>query len=127
MDVFEPVRKIGLGLPGVEEGTSWGQPALKANGTAFANIATHSSAEPGTLCVRMDFERRDELIAGDPDVYYLKEHYLNYPCVLVRLARIQPDALRDLLAGAHRHITAKAKKPSSKRKARSSGAPGRRG
>ena len=117
-DLFDPVREIGLSLPDVEEGTSWGMPSLKVKGTAFATIASHKSAEPGTLCVRMDFERRDELIAEDPEVYYLKDHYVNYPCVLVRLSRIRLDALRDILGGAHRFVLATAKKPSSKRKAR---------
>ena len=46
-------------------------------------------------------------MAADPDVYYLKDHYVNYPCVLVRLSRIHPDALRDLLGMAWRFVTAK--------------------
>jgi len=49
------------------------------------------------LVVRIDFDRRDELIAEDPDTYYLKDHYINYPVVLVRLNRVDPDALRELL------------------------------
>ena len=41
--------------------------------------------------------QRDELLEADPQTSYVKGHYLNYPCVLVRLARIPDDALRDLL------------------------------
>jgi hypothetical protein len=37
----------------------------------------------------------------------LKEHYLNYPCVVVRLSRIIPHALRDLVIGAHRYVSAR--------------------
>jgi hypothetical protein len=73
----------------------------------FACIASHKSAEPNTLVVRMDFAERDALVEDDPDTYYLKEHYLNYPCVLVRLDRVSADALRDLVAGAHRFVSAK--------------------
>jgi hypothetical protein len=92
-------RVIGLGrsLPDTEEGISWGSPALKTGGQMFAVIPTHKSAEPGSLAVRIDFNDRDELLAADPHTYYVKDHYLNYPCVLVRLARIPDDALRDLL------------------------------
>jgi len=54
----------------------------------------------------MDFEQRYELIAAEPDVYYLKGHYVGYPCVLVRLSRIHPDALRDILGGARRLVIA---------------------
>ena len=35
---------------------------------------------------------------------YVKKHYLNHPCVLVRLTRIRLDALRDLVVGAHRFV-----------------------
>jgi hypothetical protein len=46
---------------------------------------------------RVDFDQRDELMAVEPKTYYLTDHYVNHPCVLVRLTRIHRDALRDLL------------------------------
>jgi CubicO group peptidase (beta-lactamase class C family) len=55
------------------------------------------SAESNTLAVCIDFHQRDELIAEEPKTYYLTDHYVTYPCVLVRLSRIREDALRDLL------------------------------
>jgi hypothetical protein len=94
---FDVVRKMGLALPGVEESTAYRSPALKVRGRMFACLAIHRSAEPNTLVVCIDFEQRDALIAGEPQTYYLTDHYVNYPCVLVRLARIHQDALRDLL------------------------------
>src|SRR5215831_16040047 len=97
---FDMVRKIGRTFPGVEESTCYGQPALKIGGKMFACIASHSSAEPGSLAVRMNFARRDELLAEAPEIYYITDHYAGYPSVLARLDRIQPDALRGLLAGA---------------------------
>ena len=56
---------------------------------------------------------RAGLMASDPDSYYLTNHYVNYPVVLVRLSRIHADALRDLLSMAWRFVTMK--KPGSKR------------
>ena len=106
---FDTVRKIGLALPGVEESTAYGSPALKLRGKLLACIPTHRSAEPGSLVVCVSFEDRAELLAGAPDVYYLPEHYVNYPSVLVRLSRITPEVLRDLLSMAHRFRSAKAK------------------
>jgi hypothetical protein len=79
----------------------------------FACIASHKSAEPNTLVVMMDFADRDALVAEEPATYYLKEHYLNYPCVLVRLSRVHPDALRDLVAGAHRFMSARVRRKSA--------------
>ena len=105
---FDAVEKLASGLAGVERSTMYGSPALKVRGQLLACIAVHKSAEPHTLAVRIDFDRRAEMIAADPDVYYLKDHYLNYPVVLVRLSRIHPDALRDLLGASWRIVTAKA-------------------
>lgn len=113
-DPFAPVAAIGGTLPDVELTTSWGKPALKVRGTMFVCIASHTSAEPDTLVVMMDIADRDALIADDPDTCYLKEHYVGYPCVLVRLGRVNADALHGLVVGAHRYVLAKKvkKKPS---------------
>lgn len=107
-DDFDLVRKLGLALPDVEEGTMYGAPALKIRGKLLACMASHKSAEPGSLVVRQDFDDRDGLIADDPRVYYVKPHYLGYPSVLVRLALIEREALRDLLRSAWRTVTASA-------------------
>lgn len=117
-NAFSRVEAIGKTLPDVEVTTSWGVPALKVRGTMFVCIASHKSAEPDTLVVRMDIANRDALIEDDPDTYYLKEHYVGYPCVLVRLGRVHPDALRDLVVGAYRFVLAKGRKQAvTKRKA----------
>jgi hypothetical protein len=36
--------------------------------------------KPNSLMVRIDFERRAELMKAEPDVYYLTNHYANHPC-----------------------------------------------
>ena len=108
---FDTVRKIGLTLPGVEESTSYGAPALKVHGKLLACVPTHRSAEPGSLVVRVDFNARAELLAAAPDVYYVTEHYLNYTAVLVRMSRVTPDALRDFLGMAHKFVTAHRARP----------------
>ncbi len=107
MTDFDTVRRIALSLAGVEESTSYGSPSFKVRGKMLACIPVHKSAEPDSLAVRIDFDRRAELMAAAPDVYYLKDHYVNYPAVLVRLSRIHPDALRDLLGMAWRFVNAK--------------------
>ena len=99
---FDTVRKIGLALPGEEEGTAYGAPALKAHGKLMACVPTHRSAESGSLAVRVGFGERAELLAAAPDVYYVTDHYLNYSAVPVRLSRVTPDVLRDLLGMAHK-------------------------
>src|SRR5207247_4066812 len=104
---FGTVRKIGLGLPDVEESTIYGSPSLKVRGKLLTCLPVHRSAEPDSLAVRIDFDQRAELMADAPDVYYLTDHYVNYPVVLVRMTRIHLDALTDLLGRAWRFVTAK--------------------
>jgi len=112
---FENVRKLGLALPGVEEGTTYRSPALKVRGKLLACVAIHRSAEPNSLAVRIAFEDRAALIAADPDTYYLTDHYAEYPVVLARLSRIHVDALKDLLGMSWRFVTAKSRSRIGKR------------
>ena len=110
MPNFDTVREIALRLPDVEESTIHGAFSLKARGKLLACIPLNKSAEPGSLAVRIDIDRRADLLAVAPDVYYLTDHYLHYPMVLVRLSCIHPDALEDLLRVAWRFVTAKPRK-----------------
>ena len=124
-DPFETVRAIGLTLPDVEATTRYdGASILKAGGAFMAGLATHPSAEPGTLVVRVDLEEREGFLEDAPEIYYVTESYRNYPVVLVRLSRIDRDALRDLLASARLLTLAKGRKRLSTRQP-SSGSPSR--
>lgn len=118
---FDTVRNIGLALPGVEESTAYGQPALKVHGKLLACIPANPSVEPGSLAVRVDFDDRAELLAADPDVYYVTDHYVGYTAVLVRLSRVNPGVLRDLLGMAHKFVTRNAAPRSPVQKRRKPG------
>ena len=115
---FDTVRQIGLGLPGVEDGTAYGVPALKVRGKLLACVPANPSAEPGSVVVRVDFDDRAELLRAAPEVYYVTDHYVDYNAVLVRLSRVNTDVLRDLLGMAYKFVTAEAagRSPSPKRR-----------
>jgi hypothetical protein len=102
---FNAVRDIALAMPGVEESTAYGFPALKVHGKLLACVPANRSAEPASLVVRVDFDDRAELLAADAAVYYVTDHYAGYSAVLVRLSRIDPGALRDLLGMAWKFVT----------------------
>ncbi|MGH9687722.1 MAG: MmcQ/YjbR family DNA-binding protein [Candidatus Acidiferrales bacterium] len=106
---FDDVRNIALGLPGVKEDAAFGGRAFKVDGKLLACTPTNRSAEPGSLGVRIDVNDRALLLAEAPDVYYVTAHYVPYPMVLVRLSRVTPDMLRDLLRMAHKFVTANSK------------------
>jgi hypothetical protein len=101
---FEAVRVVGREFPELCEGTMYGSPALKIGKRLVACVGVHRPAEPGSLVVRTDFEQRAALLADDPETYYVTDHYANHPVVLVRLARLQHDQLRDLLAAARQWV-----------------------
>lgn len=81
--------------------------------------AINKSAEPNSLVISIDFEQRDALLAEDPATYYVTDHYVNYPSVLVRLSCIDADGLRDLLSASWKFVTSKAraKRPVKRRPA----------
>jgi hypothetical protein len=109
---FDTVRQIGATLPDVEESTSYGTPALKIRGNLFAR--QHQEAD--TLVLRCEFDQREELMAADPDIYFITDHYLNYPWILVRMSRVHQDALQDLLRMACRLAAQDARQPASRKK-----------
>ena len=94
---FDDVRELAADLPGVEHAQGRGAPCLKVNGKLLTCPALHESAEPHSLVVKIAPEQRAKLMAEDPGVYYVTEHYVDYPTVLVRMARIRRTALRDVL------------------------------
>jgi hypothetical protein len=109
-DAFDTVKSAGLALPGVEATTKYdGSPVLKVGGAFMAGLAIHRSAEPGTLVVRVGSENRASLLEDAPETYYLTDHYRSHPVVLVRLSRIDRDALRDLLSVSWRLTLPKAR------------------
>jgi hypothetical protein len=114
---FDTVRKLARELGEVDDTTVHGWPCIKVRGKLLAWMPVKKEVEPGTLAVRIAIDDRAELIANAPEIYYVTDHYLNYPSVLVRLSRIQEDALKDLLGMAWRFTMAKAAKPSRKAKA----------
>jgi hypothetical protein len=107
---FDVVRNLGLALPEVEESTAHGAFALKVRGSLLACQAINKSAEPGSLAVRIDFDQRDGLLAEAPGTYYITDHYVNYPVVLVRLSKVGTDELRDLLSASWRFVTSRQKR-----------------
>lgn len=110
-DAFGVVQTVGLTLPGVEAATKYdGSPLLKVGGCFMAGLATHASAEPDTLVVRMRVEERQWLLDDAPETYYLTDYYRHHPIVLVRLACVDREALHDLLSVSRRLTLEKTRK-----------------
>jgi hypothetical protein len=115
---FEVVRALGREFTDLQESTMYGSPALKLGKRLVACVAIHRSAEPGSLVVRTDFEQRAALLTDDPETYYVTDHYVKHPVVLVRLARVQHDQMRDLLDAGRRCVLAHAERSHKKTRLR---------
>ena len=100
---FADVRALAAPLPGVEVGTSYGTPALKAGGKAFARLWEDGT----TLVLKVPFAVRDHLLATAPGTYFVTDHYRGYPAVLVRLAAADVAELAPLLEEAWRQVAPK--------------------
>jgi hypothetical protein len=105
---FEALRAVAHDFPDLQESTMYGSPALKLGKRLVACLAIHRSAEPASLVLRTDFEQRAGLLADEPETYYVTDHYAKHPVVLVRLARLRHNQVRDLLAAARRCVLADA-------------------
>jgi len=93
---LETVRKYILALPGVEEYTCYGTPAFRVNKKLLARLRE----DGGTLVVRN--EEREVWMKKDPSVYFITEHYRNYPTLLINLAKVKNNELKILLETAWR-------------------------
>ena len=113
MVTFEQVRKIARALPNVEESTSYGTAAFKTDRKLLARL----KEDGDSLVVATTFEEREEMMQADPETYYITDHYLKYPWVLVRLSRVHTDALRDLLSRSWRLARKKPRKASKRKQA----------
>jgi hypothetical protein len=95
---LEQIRELALALPKAEEGTSYGTPAFRVGGKLFLRL--HEDGE--SLVVKIDAEERAMRTRAEPETYFITEHYRNYPWMLVRLATVSIDDLRDLVEDAWR-------------------------
>jgi hypothetical protein len=81
---------LGLGLPGVEETTSWGEPTLKAHGKLWVWWSPNEDAP----VFKVPFEEREILIEAEPETFFVTPHYRGHPLVLVRPGKLDLDWAR---------------------------------
>lgn len=97
--------KVAKRFPGVEESTAYGTPALKVKGKILSRWRTEAE---GALALCCDFIDREMLLQADPEVFFLTNHYRDFPMVLIRLDKIRSAALPGLIERAWRMRATKA-------------------
>jgi hypothetical protein len=102
---FDDVRMIALAWPEVEDGTSYGTPALKVRKKLLARLKEDgdSLVMPG-----VPQDERDMLVERAPQLFYFTDHYRDYPMVLIRLSKAKPADIEPLLRRHWRTLASKA-------------------
>jgi hypothetical protein len=125
---LESVRRILLGLPGVEEGPCYGTPGFRVRGKLLVRFREDGE----TLVVKCGDDERDVLMQMDPRTFFITDHYRGYPTVLVRLSTVDRADLRGILERAWRRLAPKRlaaafdEKPMSARPSRAATGAGRK-
>jgi hypothetical protein len=87
------VQEIARALPGAVEGTSYGTPAFHVRKKLFVRL--HQSRE--SIVIMIDMDEREALMRINPETFFITDHYLDYPAMLVRLATVRPRELRECI------------------------------
>jgi hypothetical protein len=103
--IFDVVRKIALAWPEVEDGTSYGTPALKVRKKLLVRLKEDgdSLVMPG-----VPSDERDMLVESQPKVFYFTDHYKDYQMVLIRLSKTKRVTVEPLLRRQWRTLASKA-------------------
>ena len=91
-DPFDRVRKIALAFPGVENSLTFGTPSLKVNGKYLAQMSDDEA-----LILSMELVERDIWLEAEPDIFFITDHFRDWPGVLIHLDQIDDDLLHDLI------------------------------
>ena len=95
---LELVRRLALALPGVEEGICFGTPAFYVRHKLMLRMWPDGE----TLVSRCPIDEREELIAENPDVFFVTDHYRNYTSILISLLAVNQKVLAQMIERAWR-------------------------
>jgi hypothetical protein len=110
--------KIALALPGAAETLWFNRPAVFIHDQFLTKV--HDKEEAMVLRVG-SMEMRDMMLEAEPKLFYITDHYRNFPFVLARLSALDRKTLKAMLVGRAAQLAAnppkrKAKKKVSKKK-----------
>ena len=95
---FDDVLAMCEALPGIEEGMSYGTRAIKVKGKLIVRLKEDGE----TIVLKTSFVVRDILMHEQPAVFFVTDHYLDWPMVLVRLKSVKKKQLAELVESAWR-------------------------
>lgn len=96
---WEEFVAIALELPEIEESTSYGRPAIKVRGKFMAG---HNTQEKAFVLRLASVEEQAFLCEMAPTIYFITDHYKNYPAILARPGKLTKKEARGRLEKAWR-------------------------
>ena len=100
---FEQVTKMALAFPGVEASSSYGTASLKVKGKFMARLR-----EPDVMVLKpIEDDEQRFLMGTQPDVFFVTDHYRGYPTILIRLSKVQPEQMHELIEQSWRRLAPK--------------------
>jgi len=103
--------KIALAIPGSKEVLWFRKPAVFLHDQFLTKV--HDKEEAMTLRVS-SIEMRDMMLEAEPELFYITDHYRNFPFVLARLSALTPKTLKEILAGRAAQLAEQADKVAKK-------------
>jgi hypothetical protein len=97
---FDVICEPLFALKGIKKSTSYGTPAIKFKDKLLVRLKEDNTS----IVIIVNPEDRDLLLRDKPEVYFLTDHYLNYPSILARLAFLHPDELFALVQKQWRRL-----------------------
>jgi hypothetical protein len=99
MATEDDVRRIALSLPETSERLYNRLPGFQVRKQLFIRI---HELDDTLLVSCANLEERNELLAADPDTFFITPHYDGYPAVLVRLDQVDHEELAELITESWR-------------------------
>ena len=115
---MDTVIELGLKLADVKESPYYGARGLKLHGQMVACTPVNKSAEINSAVVAMNFEQRAALLRKHPSLYYVTDHYVAHPAMLIRLSKISRVQLARTLRVAWKFAASESAVPRSSGKAK---------
>jgi hypothetical protein len=108
----DDVRRIAMALPEVRESEDRFAFSVlnkgKEKGIAWVWLERVDPKkarvpQPAVLAVRVaNSAEKENLLAADEEKFFTEPHYNGFPAILVKLAAVEPDELRELIVDAWR-------------------------
>ena len=101
---FDDIRKLALTWPEVEDGTSYGTPALKVRNKMLVRLREDGDS---LVMPAVPQDERAMLVESQPKIFYFTDHYKDYPMVLIRLSKAERAIVEPLLRRHWRTLASK--------------------